>query len=127
MAGWRRLGLVSTTFEQIIERAMAVRVRYVAEERRRYGREWATKDLMLGFVRDVGNLARLVQAADGIRDVPDFEDLLGHELSDCLWSVIVLASALGVDLEESFARTMDEIDERLTPQNLPLDNRLVLP
>jgi NTP pyrophosphatase (non-canonical NTP hydrolase) len=68
---------------------------------------------MLGFVKDVGDLARLVQAKEGIREVEDLDAALAHELADCLWSLIVLAERYGVDLEHAFGRTMDELERRL--------------
>jgi NTP pyrophosphatase (non-canonical NTP hydrolase) len=56
---------------------------------------------------------KLIQAKEGIRVAGNIDEALAHELSDCLWSVIVLADKYGVDLESSFNRTMNELDERL--------------
>jgi NTP pyrophosphatase (non-canonical NTP hydrolase) len=97
-------------FEGFVERALAVRRKYAAHERERFGREWTGEELMLGFVRDVGDLAALVQAKEGIRDVEDVDAALAHELADCLWSLIVLAERYGVDLEQAFAATMDRLE-----------------
>jgi NTP pyrophosphatase (non-canonical NTP hydrolase) len=66
---------------------------------------------------DIGDLAKLVQAKEGVRDVEDVDAKLAHELSDCLWSIIVLADYYGVDLEAGFMRTMDELRERLAKQS----------
>jgi NTP pyrophosphatase (non-canonical NTP hydrolase) len=68
---------------------------------------------MLGFVVDVGDLAKLVMAKEGLREVSDLDDRLAHELADCLWSVLVLADLCGVDLERAFAHTMDGIAAKL--------------
>ena len=38
---------------------------------------------------------------------------LAHELSDCLWSVLVLASKYNINLETEFMKTMDELDSRI--------------
>lgn len=64
---------------------------------------------MSGFVVDVGDLTRLVMAATGARDIEDHQSRLEHELADCLWSVLVLARRLDIDLAEAFERTMDEL------------------
>ncbi|WP_276309383.1 hypothetical protein [Cryobacterium aureum] len=40
------------------------------------------QDLMLGFVGDVGDLSKLVQARTGIRGTDDLEAKLTHELAD---------------------------------------------
>jgi NTP pyrophosphatase (non-canonical NTP hydrolase) len=78
------------------------------------GREpWGTGDLALGFVGDVGDLAKLVMAVDGRRHIDDARPKLGHELADCLWSVLVLADRYGVDLEAEFLRMTGELAEQL--------------
>jgi NTP pyrophosphatase (non-canonical NTP hydrolase) len=52
-------------------------------------------------------------AVDGRREIPDARDRLGHELADCLWSVLVLADRYGIDLVAEFARMTDGIEEHL--------------
>jgi NTP pyrophosphatase (non-canonical NTP hydrolase) len=68
---------------------------------------------MLGLVKDVGDLALLVQAKEGVREVERVDETLAHELADCLWSVLVLADRYSVDLERAFADTMDDLEARL--------------
>jgi NTP pyrophosphatase (non-canonical NTP hydrolase) len=104
-------------FSQIVERAIAVRARYAEFERKHYGAHWTNEELALGFVGDVGDLAKLVMAQNGRRDIPNAEDKLAHELSDCLWSVIVLAHAHGVNLENAFWETMDGLEQHLDQTN----------
>jgi NTP pyrophosphatase (non-canonical NTP hydrolase) len=98
------------------DRALAVRRRYAALERQRYGREWTDEEIALGFVGDVGDLMKLVQARNGVRAIPDADARLAHELADCLWSVLVLADAYGVDLERAFVTTMDELERHIAMQ-----------
>jgi NTP pyrophosphatase (non-canonical NTP hydrolase) len=68
---------------------------------------------MLGFLGDVGDLAKLVQGKEGVRPRTDLDEAFEHELADCLWSVMVLADAYDVDLEAAFLRTMSELREQL--------------
>ena len=68
---------------------------------------------MLGFAGDVGDLAKLVVAENGKRRIENSKEKLEHELSDCLWSVIVLATLHDVDLEKSFLKTMNELEHHL--------------
>ena len=82
---------------------------YEQLETKMYGRVWTTEELMLGFVGDVGDLAKLVQANAGVRKIDDCKAKLGHELSDCLWSIIVLANKCGIDLEAEYARNTREL------------------
>ncbi len=78
-------------FGQLIQRAMEIRQRYAELERSKYGRTWATEEIALGFVGDVGDLAKLIMAHAGVRTIPDVEEKLAHELADCLWSILVLS------------------------------------
>ena len=102
-------------FSAVILRALTIRGKFADYETRTYGREWTTEELTLGLMKDVGDLAMLVQASQGVRQVPDLDKALGHELSDCLWSVIALADRLGINLETAFTQTMDELDRALQP------------
>ena len=102
-------------FKALIQRALAVRSQFAVFEARNYGREWTTEDLTLGLMKDVGDLAALVQASEGVRQAEgaDVGKAVRHELSDCLWSVIVLADRLGIDLEAAFTQTMDDLGSQL--------------
>jgi len=75
---------------------------------------WTTGDLALGFVGDVGDLAKLVMAVDGRRDIENARTRLGHELADCLWSVLVLADRYNVDLAAEFTHMTNTLETKLT-------------
>lgn len=96
-------------FSDLEMAALQLNALYEQLEAKRYGRIWTTEELALGFVGDVGDLAKLIQAHAGIRDIDDCKAKLGHELSDCLWSIIVLAKKCGIDLEAEFVRNTREI------------------
>lgn len=87
---------------------------YEQLEVQRYGRVWTTEELALGFVGDVGDLAKLIQANAGIRHIDDCKAKIGHELSDCLWSIIVLAHKCGIDLQAEFVRNTRELAEHVS-------------
>ena len=93
--------------------ARAVRDAYAARETAQYGRSWNHEELMLGFLGDVGDLAKLVQGKAGVRPRADLDEALAHELADCLWSVLSLADAYGVDLAAAFDRTMTDLSVHL--------------
>ena len=101
-------------FEELQDRALAVRKQFETFEKREHGRAWSSEELALGFVGDVGDLAKLVQAKNGVRQIDDLDDQLAHELADCLWSVMVLADAFDVDLENAFLETMTVLEQRLS-------------
>lgn len=93
------------------DRAMQIRECFARYEQRRVGRTWTREEIAQGFVVDVGDLMKLVMAKAGARRVEgDVDAKLAHELSDCLWSVLVLAKLYGFDLEKEFLQTMDELE-----------------
>lgn len=96
-------------FSEMTRRALDVRARYEAFERQTYGRPWSLEELTLGLIGDVGDLAKLVQAHEGVRSVEDARQALEHELADVLWSVMVIADRCGVDLATAFVKTMDDL------------------
>jgi|SRR5690242_8693725 NTP pyrophosphatase (non-canonical NTP hydrolase) len=79
-------------------------------------RVWTREEFMLGFMGDVGDLAKLVMAAEGARAMPGGREALAHELADCLWSVLILAHKYEVDLAVEFRRTMGELERHITTQ-----------
>lgn len=95
-------------FSELAQRAAAIRQQYAAYEQSRYGRAWTDEEIALGFVSDVGDLMKLIQGKNGVRSVANVDTSLGHELVDCLWSVMVLAQAYGIDLE----RHLSGIEEK---------------
>ncbi len=100
-------------FEKIIDRAMQVRKLYERKEIQLYGSPWTSEELALGFVGDIGDLAKLISAENGRRKILNSKEMLEHELADCLWSVIVLSQFHGVDLEKSFFDTMERLEKHL--------------
>jgi len=101
-------------FQKIIDRALAIRKQYETREKQLYGSAWTSEEIALGFVGDVGDLAKLIVAENGKRNIPDSKAKLEHELADCLWSVIVLAHQHGVDLETAFINTMNDLEKHLS-------------
>ena len=98
-------------FSDLEKSALQLNDLYEQLEVKRWGRAWTTQELALGFMGDVGDLAKLIQANAGIRDIDDCKAKLGHELSDCLWSILVLANKCGIDLEAEFTRNTRELSE----------------
>jgi len=99
-------------FKDIIKRAVSIRELY-AQFENRTGRTWTREEIALGFVGDVGELVKLIMAAEGIRAIPDAKTKLTHELADCLWSILILARLYDVDIETAFLRTMDELEAHI--------------
>lgn len=100
-------------FQLMQGKARAVRAQYAELEAARYGRSWTTEEIMLGFLGDVGDLAKLVQGKAGVRPREDLDEALAHELADCLWCVMTLADAYDIDLGNAFETTMAQLSVHL--------------
>jgi len=103
----------NTGLDLFIQRAARVREAYAELERRNYGRAWTNQEVVLGLVGDVGDLAKLVMAMEGMHSIPDARQKLAHELADCLWSILVLSHLYDIDLEAAFHQTMDQLEEHI--------------
>ena len=97
----------------MMDRAMQVNQGFAEAARTKNTRVWSREDVMQGFVGDVGDLMKLVMAKNGVRHADNVDQKLAHELSDCLWSVLVLAKLYDVDLEKEFFATMSGIEAKL--------------
>ena len=104
----------SVKFSELEESALNLNELYEELEIKLYGRSWTVEELVLGFMGDIGDLAKLIQANEGIRDIDNYKSKLGHEFSDCLWSVIVLANKCGIDLEAEFSKSIKELTEHVS-------------
>ncbi|MGW0853929.1 MazG nucleotide pyrophosphohydrolase domain-containing protein [Streptomyces sp. NPDC002690] len=101
--------------DALTERAMRIHALYDRLNLTARGRTWSREEFMLGFVGDVGDLAKIVMAEEGARPHPTAAPgALAHELADCLWSVLVLAHLYDIDLRHAFTRTMAELETAIT-------------
>ena len=97
------------------DRALHIRGLYEQLEERHHGSAWTPQEAMIGFHSDVGELGRLVMAAeDRWMHEGDLPAELGGKLSECLWWVPVLAARQGIDITEAFTARMNELDLQLT-------------
>lgn len=101
-----------SSINDLQKRALEIARKYNELNARQGHNPWGPKDRMMGFVTDIGELNELVMAKEGMRHIDEVDARLAHELSDCLWSVLVLADHYGVDLEAEFMKTMDELEQR---------------
>lgn len=110
------------SLDELRQQAIRIHDLYDRLNRHERGRVWTREEFMLGFVGDVGDLAKLVMAEEGARDVPGGRAALEHELADCLWSVLILAHRYDVDLEAVFRRTMADLETAISTR-LPSDQQ----
>ena len=100
-------------FQELVNEAKKVRDKYSQEEIKEFGRAWNVNDRLQGFIGDVGDLSKLMMVRSGVRTIENADAKLRHELADCLWSIMIIADELGIDLEKSFLNTMNDLNKKL--------------
>ncbi len=101
------------TFDEMQKRALEIRKKYDDLNLVRDGKVWTENDYAMGFVGDVGDLMKLMTAKNGVRPAENVDSKIGHELSDCLWSLFVFADIYKIDLRSEFERTMKYLDKSI--------------
>ncbi|HSH18394.1 MAG TPA: hypothetical protein VK978_03345 [Candidatus Saccharimonadales bacterium] len=102
-----------SSIADLMQRAEEIREKYETLNATSGKEPWRIRDYAMGFVGDVGDLQKLVMAKENLRDIADVDEKLGHELADCLWSILVIANYYGVNLEAEFGKTMQTIEKRI--------------
>lgn len=99
--------------KELSKRAIEIKEKYHELEVKKYGKKWTNSQIAEGFIVDAGELMELIMAKEGIRDVENVDEKLTHELSDCLYSILVLAGKYNIDIEKEFLKTMNDLDKRI--------------
>lgn len=95
--------------KELIKKAKEIKERYASLNKK----QWGVAEYTQGFVGDVGDLMKLIMTKEGFREIENIDEKLKHELSDCLWSILIIADELGIDLETEFMKNMDKLKKRL--------------
>jgi len=104
------------TYQELLAAAVQVKEKYAQLNVKDGTDAWNGDKFMAGFVGDVGDLSKIIMAKGGYRRMDDVDAKLGHELADCLWSVLVLADHYGIDLEQEFVKTMGDLQRSIDAQ-----------
>ena len=91
-------------FKDILKKAKEIKERYASQNKKLGHEKWRAQDYYQGFVGDVGDLGKLIMAKNNLRHYKQQDKKLAHELSDCLWSILVLADELDINLEKEFLK-----------------------
>ena len=100
-------------FQDISNKALDIRNKYIQLEKKKYGCEWTREQIAQGFANDVSDLMKLLIQKSTAPNTLDINKKIAHELSDCLWSIIILANKHNINLEQSFLITMTELEEKI--------------
>ncbi|WP_367872542.1 hypothetical protein [Luteolibacter sp. Populi] len=104
-----------TDFSDAVKRSMQIRKLYHELEKRNHGDPWTKQEDVIGFVYDVGELGRMVMAAEGRwKHQGELDKDLPDKLAECLWWLFVLSERLGIDINAAFASKMAELEASLS-------------
>jgi NTP pyrophosphatase (non-canonical NTP hydrolase) len=87
------------------QRAMEIKRKYDLLEKQRNRQPKGAVELTRAFKKEISDLLSIVD-----QDIIDRKKL-NRGLADCLWSVLVIARRLDVDIERVFWATMAELEQ----------------
>ena len=103
-------------FNTIKDRAIEIRNKYKQLEIKVMGKPWTYYERSQGMMVDMGEFMEFTMAKAGVRRNKWGDDLdhnIEHELSDILWDVLIIADELGIDIENKFMETMNNLDTKI--------------
>ncbi len=95
--------------KELLKEAKKVKSAYSKLNKKTGKKEWGVAQYAQGFVGDIGDLSKLIMVKEGFRIGENVDEKLAHELSDCLWSILIIADELDVNLEKEYLKTMKSL------------------
>ncbi len=101
-------------FSQLQDKAFSIQARYKQLNLEQKRETWTATEYAQALVSDSSDLMKLLMVKNGHRHpVEDLNQKIEHEASDCLWAIMVTAKELGIDLEQTFLKSMGELEKRI--------------
>jgi len=100
-------------FKEIIRKAKEIKKTYQKHNKKSGHKKWTAIEYTQGLIGDVGDLTKLIMAKNKYRAGENIDKKLAHEISDCLWSIIVIADELNINLEKVFFSTMKDLEKKI--------------
>jgi len=96
--------------QQQLEQALQVKHLYQELNALNHQQSWTYLQYMEGLVGDSGDLMKMLMAKANLRSYKgNLDKDIAHELSDCLWSILMISQELGMNIEEEFSKNMAEL------------------
>lgn len=75
---------------------------------------WPPHEILTQMTEEMGEIAREINHAFGMKKkkANEADNSISNELGDLLFNMCCLANSLGIDLDKSFADTMNKINTR---------------
>lgn len=101
-------------FQELINKSKQIKQAYDELNRKEGFKSWELTEYMEGLVGDTGDLSKLIMARRGFRfSDEDVDDKIAKELTDCLWSIVIISTELNIDLDKSFQNTLKQLQDKL--------------
>jgi NTP pyrophosphatase (non-canonical NTP hydrolase) len=115
----------TTNFDQIKNLSLDIKKTYEQINIKDGHKKWQVEDYTMGMIGDCGDLCKLIMAKNKLRRTKseDLDQDIEHELVDILWSLIIIADQLDIDLEEAAITQLNKLKTNvekvaLSKQNL---------
>ena len=106
------------TIEQLSKKAERIKEKYEDLNRINGKKPWTVTEYANGLMGDVGDLIKLIlqKKTSRVKKSKDLNKKIRHELADCLWSIIVIAQEMDVDLEKEFLINIEYLQQKLSEE-----------
>lgn len=94
-------------------KAREIKDAYSILNKKEGNKKWSKAEYLQGFIGDVGDLSKLIMAQNNFRQIENVEKKISHELPDCLWSILIIADELNINLESEFLNSMKELKKKI--------------
>jgi NTP pyrophosphatase (non-canonical NTP hydrolase) len=100
-------------FEQIQKLSLDIKQTYDNINQKDGHQKWKVEDYTMGMVGDCGDLCKLITAKNKLRrnKSENLNQDIEHELVDILWSLIVIADQLDINLEEAAINQLNKLKQ----------------
>ena len=89
------------SFDEIVNRSLAIRKKYHQLELQHHGSEWTVAEDALAFLTDAGLVGRNIMSEQARWPKADSRAALEHKLGESIWWLIVLANRSGIDIQQA--------------------------
>ena len=103
----------NNSFDQIIERALALRKKYHELELSHHGTEWTVEEDAFAFLTDAGLVGRHTMSQQQRWPKANTDTELEHKLGESIWWLIVLADRMDIDIKEALGNFLTKTENLL--------------
>lgn len=105
----------NSNFQEIVERAMAIRQQYHQLERELHQEEWNLIEDALAFMTDASLVGRNIMSISNRWPNQDDKNILRHKIGECIWWLIVLSERSGIDVIEAVHEFLQKTERAVGP------------